>query len=468
MINKIRNFIKENPIKIAGIAGLYLQGCVILSAAFSIPIILNTLGEDRSGIWLSLLGFISILALSDFGFSMAISRQVAHSFKLNLDIDHINTDLIKTSTGWAGVSDIYWASRNIFKYCSILALIAGVFLMEIILPNTKLFLFSSADIRFIFYPLVISSVVMLNSKLSQAMLDGLGYMYLSKAILGCYQLILGLFCIISLKLGFGIIGLSSAYLIASIIQLIFIDLCLRRVSKGRINNDHAANLEKLGIKISQVAIPFGIVITGAYLVSSAQIPLLGSILGPAVVTGMYLAFKISQTLSGIVMQIISADLPFFTQNLAEGGWVKAKNQMIRTIIVGSILQIFISLFLFFGSPTIVEWWVGPNKYISGPVLIMFCVNYFISSITLIPAQFVLAEGRNPFAISTVINGGLSLLVMLITCNAFGLIGVPLASLIAILLTNFWLNPYEAYITLRGLEGKVRAKLPENNFINNGI
>jgi O-antigen/teichoic acid export membrane protein len=457
MINKVKKIVNEKPDKASAMAGLYLQACIILSAAFSIPIILENLGINGSGIWFSLQGFASILSLSDFGFSIAISRQIAHSFKLNLDVEHLKSDLIKTSTGWLGVSEIYWASRKIFILCSIISIIGCIFLLEIILPYTKLLLTSSEDIRFMFYPLAASIIFILNTKLSQSVLDGLGYMYLSKVISGTYQLILGLFCIISLKIGAGIVGLALAYLLASIIQLMAMSLCLKVVARGRLAYVYNSQLGSFARNLFKVAVPFGIVISGAYLIGVAQIPLLGSILGPAVVTGMVLAFKISQTLSGLVSQLISADIPFFTQNCAIGNWGKAKKQMINSIVVGSTLQIFVTLFLLYGSTPLVDWWLGPNKYIPNSVLIMFCVNYLITSIAGIPAQFVLAEGRNPFAISTLMHGILSLVGMLITCNLFGLIGVPLASLIALLLTNFWVNPYHAYKTWNRLNNKAQFK-----------
>jgi O-antigen/teichoic acid export membrane protein len=457
MINKVNKIITEKPEKAAALAGLYLQSCIILSAAFSIPIILENLGINGTGIWFSLQGFASILSLSDFGFSIAISRQIAHSFKLNPDVKHLKSDLIKTSKGWLGVSEIYWASRKIFILCSIISIIGCIFLLEIILPNTKLLLTSSEDMRFIFYSLAASIIFVLNSKLSQSVLDGLGYMYLSKVILGTYQLILGLFCIISLKIGTGVFGLSLAYLFASIILLIAMILCLKVVARGRLVYIYNSQLGSLARKLIKIAVPFGIVFSGAYLISFAQVPLLGAILGPAEVTGIYLAFRISQNLSGLVMQLISADIPFFTHNCALGNWDKAKKQMINSIVVGSTLQIFVTLFLLFGSTALIDLWLGPNKYIPNSVLIMFCVNYLITSLAGIPAQFVLAEGRNPFAISTLMHGILSLVGMLFTCNLFGLIGLPLASLIALLLTNFWVNPYQAYKTWNRLNNKAQFK-----------
>jgi hypothetical protein len=61
------------------------------------------------------------------------------------------------------------------------------------------------------------------------------------------------------------------------------------------------------------------------------------------------------------------------------------------------------------------------------------IDYTILVICSCGGQFVLASGRNPFVISTIINAALNLTLIVIFCIKYGLIGFPLSTLISGLL-----------------------------------
>ena len=149
--------------------------------------------------------------------------------------------------------------------------------------------------------------------------------------------------------------------------------------------------------------------------------------------------------------IVTAQLPLFTKQCAKGDWSGAMERMKNTLLITSVIQIGIALFLYFISPFVVGVWVGPNNYIKGNVLLFFVINYLLTCLLGLLAQFVLASGRNPFAISTILHGILTLGGMAVLCPNMGLIGVPLAGLFGVVLTNFWVNPIEALRTWQTLK-----------------
>ena len=77
----------------------------------------------------------------------------------------------------------------------------------------------------------------------------------------------------------------------------------------------------------------------------------------------------------------------------------------------------------------------------------------ITTITGLPALFVLASGRNPFANSTILHGVIGLVGMLILCPDLGILGVPISGIISILVTNFWINSYQGWKTYKTITNK---------------
>ncbi|MBK5276439.1 MAG: hypothetical protein JJE30_15520 [Desulfuromonadales bacterium] len=445
MILKINKWARLYPARAATLTGWYQQLCSTGSAFLIVPVVIGTLGNEVAGIWFSLQGFIAIFGLSDFGFSMAISRQVAHSLNLNHNINLPSTDLINTCSGWNGIGALYTASKTIFVRVLAVSIILFVLTYELILPWTNLFQHRTTDITLVWYLLAGSFASIFMARLSQSFLEGLGYMYVSRLISGSYQLLCGIFSIVVLKFGFGLVGLAVVLFIGSLVQLWAMHSTLMQISPVRLVADFG-DTRPLISELWKVAVPFGLVNSGVYLVGAAQVPLLGVLLGPTVIAPIYLAVKISQVFNATVLQITTAQLPSFTQQCAQGHWSLAKKRMLQTLAIGGVLQILMAFFLFFGSPKLVELWVGPNHYIGGMVLFAFSVNYAITCLAGLPAQFVLASGRNPFALSTLMHGIITIGGMIVVCPKIGLLGVPLAGLVAIILTNLWLNPLEAWRT----------------------
>jgi O-antigen/teichoic acid export membrane protein len=443
LFRRLYKWSQAHPARAAVLAGWYQQGCTTLGAIIAIPFILKLLGQSDAGLWFSLQGVLAMVGLADFGFSMAISRQAAHSLGLSDTKQARRTpDLIETRPGWSGVSEIYASSRVIFWRVTAAAAVMLIFLYEAVLPFTKLIEGRSAGTALVWYALGASILLNLQTRLSQSFLDGIGFMFLGRIISGSYSLVWNLGSVIALLLRPGLLGMSLVVLGFSIIQLVAMHLALVRIAGRQI--DFAAPRSTILIKhLWKVALPFGFVNSGTYLIGAVQVPLLGSILGPAAVAPYYLAARISQTLHAAVQQVTTTQLPHFTQQCAAGHISEAKTRMSRTIGIGVVLYTATTLFFYFGSPALVNLWVGPGQYIGRDVLLLFAVNFLIAGVAVVPAHFVLASGSNPFPLTILIQGLLTIGGVLLLCPVIGIAGVPLSSLAAGLATNYW------YFVLKG-------------------
>ncbi len=441
---QILNWSQSHPARAAVLAGWYLQGCSIFGAVVAIPFILRLLGRSDAGLWFSLQGFLTMLGLADFGFSLAISRQAAYSLKLTeTNRAAPAPDLIETRPGWPGVSELYASSRVIFWRVTAIAGIALILLYHAVLPHTKLIETHTLQTALIWYALGASILLNLQTRLSQSFLDGIGFMFLERLISGSYALLWNIASVIALLIAPGILGMSLAVLGASLLQFVAMHLALSRFAARQMDFKMPAS-KPLISRLWKVALPFGFVNSGVYLIGTIQIPLLGSILGPAAVAPYYLAARISQTLGAAVQQVTVTQSPLFTQQIAATDINGAKFRMSRTICIGMLLYLMASLFLYFGSPPLVKMWVGSGQYVGRDVLLLVTVNFLVAGLSVVPGHFVLASGSNPFALMTLVQGILTVLGVIFLCPIIGIAGVPFSSLIAGLFTNYWYYPFRAW------------------------
>src|SRR5437667_11626160 len=142
-------------------------------------------------------------------------------------------------------------------------------------------------------------------------------MFLWRILAGTYALLWNIASVIALLIAPGLLGMSLAVLGASLVQFVAMHLALSRFAAQQIDFKMPAS-KPLSRRLWKVALPFGFVNSGVYLVGTIQVPLLGSILGRAAVAPYYLAMRISQTLGATVQQVTTTQAPFFTQQLAAG------------------------------------------------------------------------------------------------------------------------------------------------------
>ncbi|WP_299695605.1 hypothetical protein [Hydrocarboniphaga sp.] len=422
-------------------AGWYQQLCTVGGALIIIPFVIRALGSSDAGFWFSMQGFMALFMLMDFGFGVAISRQVAFSLTVDSTVDFVSPDLIRTDPGTAGIEGLYLASRSIFGRVFVCGAALFLLIYHVVMPFTNLLQPHAGETAMVWYLLGASTALNFFTRLSQSFLDGLGYMFISRAIAGTYQLGTNLLIILTLGAGMGLVGIMFVMLISSALQLWAMHSAFRRVHP-RPQSYADVDRKQLIAQLWKVSVPIGIMGSGAFLVGMAQIPLLGTLLGPAAVTPLYIALKMSQAFNTAISQIAMSQLAFFTQDCARGHWASARGRLRSTLLVGGLLQLASALCLWLVMPTVAGKWIGAGHYLEGIVLEFFVLNYVVTSATALPAQFVLASGRNPFATSTIVHGLLSVAGTIVLCPQIGLLGVPVATLGAVLLTNAWLTPLE--------------------------
>lgn len=449
----IKKWVKEHPVRAAALAGWYQQLCGILPAIITIPFILKKLPADEAGLWFAFQGILAAITLTDFGFSFVIARQISFTLGMNEGKKEENVgDFIHTEPGWQGVKLIYNAGKILFHRISGIGVLLMIILYECILPYTKLSAMQNPKTALAWYFLGIATLVSLQSKLNQAVLDGAGRMYLTKALIGTFQIMNGIGVIVVLLIYSALPAISLAVLSISLLQYASLKLALNYVSEGSLKGRMYAGKEIIS-KLWKIAAPVGVVNSASYCITSIQVPMVGAILGAEKVTPFYLAQRIAMVFMQAIVQLFQPQLPLFTMDYSRKDYKLARERMKRTILIVSVAVAVCFAIFYVASPTIVKIWVGEGKYVGKDVLFVMSIDYLILGCAVVWGQFVLASGKNPFVISTVINAVLNLILTVALCSRYGLMGLPLSTMICGILTNYWYNPYQGLKLWRELNSK---------------
>ena len=437
-------------------AGWLQQGAGILVTFFSLRCLMRTsaLLEEEVGLWLAIQTSLAIIGLTDFGIGIVLGRQAAFTIKRTASSPSPHGDFLPTSPGWDGLSELYHATQKLFAWLFVIAILILATVYHLVLPLGKLAPLLGNSTMITWYLAGFGAIFSLQSKLYQGFLDGLGYVYLSRLIGGLGQIVLGGGIILTLTWSPGLMELGLVALATGLIQSQVMKFALFRIAAGRLNPK--AREKKLALKgVLKVAVPLGMVSVAAYLVNSIQVPMVAAMLGAVYVAPFFLAQRINQVLTMAATQLLYPQLPLFTQDVSGGKQKTAHHRMSRTLIMFTGAVLVGNLVFLLASPTLVTWWVGPGKYPATSILILMSIDSVIMCSAAAWGHFVIASGNNPFVISTILNGTGNILFCLVLSPFCGLLGIPLASLISGLLTNYWYNPLKGVQLLKCLHPKQR-------------
>lgn len=175
------------------------------------------------------------------------------------------------------------------------------------------------------------------------------------------------------------------------------------------------------------------------MVGAAQIPLIGLVFGPDYIPSIYIIFKLSQALNTAFGMYSSANYPIFTRLVAEDNWVDARSVVKKTLKLGLIIHVISGIGIILASNQLALTFFHIEFNINKVMVVLLAINHIVTSVASLPAGFVVAFGRNPFALSTLAHGALFFLMIIILSNWIGVLALPIAGLLSVLLTNAWFN-----------------------------
>ena len=439
----LTDWVERHPARAGTLAGWYQQACGLLAAVVAVPLVIRLLPPGEAGLWFAFQSVLAILQLTDFGFTLALSRQVAFSMATQGAPREGGTDFLDTRAGWGGVSDVYDLTCRIFRWVCVIGLVVLAILYHAILPLGKMLEHRDAETTVSWYVLGISALLLLQAKPHLAVLDGMARVYLTRVLSGT-QLLLSGFGVIAVLIGHGrLVHMALAVLATAVLYYAAARWCVRRTASRWLVP--AVGMPKSSVrKFLRVTAPLGVLSLSAFMVTSVQVPLVGFILGTVTVPAYYLAQRIGSVLNQACLQFLYPQLPLFTRQIGARHYSEAARRMRRALVLATVLIVAANVVFYVAGPWVVDRWVGPGRYLTGLPLVVLAVDFCLMNCSGSWGAFVLARGINPFVISTLLSGAMTLVLCVVLGRGLGLLGITLASLVAGLCTNYW------FVILQGL------------------
>ncbi len=457
MLAAIAEWMHAHRGKSGTLAGWYQQGCGLIGALVAVPLIVRLLPANESGVWFAFLSILAVLQLTDFGFSLVLSRQVAFSLGTRDPETAREADFIVLPPGAQGAADAYAICRRIFRWLSIIGAVLLAAIYHLALPMGQTASAVGGTATWTWYMMGATALLQVQAKPHQALLDGMGRVYLTRLIQGTAQLLAGVSVIVVLLAGGGLLHMAVAVLLCWTANY----AALKRfvALQGRLPMPSRVRAADVSRRFVRIALPLGVLSGSAFIVLSIQVPLVAFLLGPAAVPAYYLAQRIGSVLNQACLQPLFPQLPLFTHELAAGRFDGACRRFRHSLACVSLLTVGANTAFLLWSPLLVDRWIGPGRYLAAPALYVLAADMCLRTLTGIWGQFVLASGRNPFVLSTFIAGCLTLATACLLGPPLGLLGIALAALVAGLCTNYWFCPLQGIKLWRSLV--VRARETES-------
>jgi O-antigen/teichoic acid export membrane protein len=422
-------FLNKHPARAGTLAGWFQQGCGMMVALLLIPVVTRFLSPHEAGIWFAFQGLVTMIGLLDLGFGFAISRQAAFTIG-STETTLAKDDFLHLAQGWTGVAQLFRLTHSLYRWLAIAAAGLGIVVFEVISRFGNLLPDGTPGVRACWYAMAAASCLLILTAGHSAFLNGIGAVYQTRLLAGLYQLAAGAGAASAAWAGWGLPAMGASFAVCAVAYRVVIGFFWHAYTHPmREVAEIAPAPGSLG-RLARAALPVGGVNVFASLIYTIQSPMLGFLLGPEKVAPFYLAQKIAMACNMLAMQTALPQLPFFTRAYGSGDNAQAFTNFQKTVLHTSVFVIIAALGFYFFSPDAASILLHQEKYIDQYTLFLMTLDLMIMGCSTIWGQYVLASGKNPFVVTTLLNGISSLCASCFLVPILGLAGLPTATLIA--------------------------------------
>jgi Na+-driven multidrug efflux pump len=143
----------------------------------------------------------------------------------------------------------------------------------------------------------------------------------------------------------------------------------------------------------------------------------------------------------------------------ESGDIAYAHKIVQKVCLSALLIVSIgSSFLLVSGRNFIELWIGKDSFIGHGILIVFCIMIFFDTQNACLIECARATGKDKYGLMSMIAGFLNIILTFILIKPLGLLGVCLATLISLMLTENWYALYEPLARLKITLGEYVKKI----------
>lgn len=389
------------------------------------PIVLSYLGQDEYGIWIIIGSFLGYMGLMDIGITGSVTQLIAKND---------NKETMKKIN--IIVNNSFFLQVIIGAIIIVLGIICSFFFPNWfeINPDSKetafmAFLLAAIGYGISFPPKTLKGLIRGKQQISLSIWLEFS-MFLLTTGLNLYFLHLG-FGLMSLPIGTIIVRLLSYFVFYKIAKKTLPELDL---ALSYFKWEDAKSI----LNVSSV---WFIGSMSAVVIYTSDTLIIGATLSTGVVTIYALTFRLSEFLRDLIYTINSTAMPGLGQLAGQGNFERIRSILITMFPFVINITFGATLFVIFFNQEFVRLWVGDKMYGGDDLNLIFGLTLF-TTVVFHTFSMILSSSLNLKAvtISRVTEAILNIVISLILVKDYGFLGVALGTIIASLLTSFWIVP----------------------------
>lgn len=411
---------------IKGLSSTVSQKILTKIIGFAVtPIVLSYLGQDEYGIWIIIGSFLGYMGLMDFGITGAVTQLIAKNDnketmnKINIIVN--NSFFLQVIIGFTII---------------LIGIICSFFF-----PNWFEINPASQETAFMAFLLAaIGYGISFPPKTLKGLIRGKQQISLSIWLeFSMFLLTTGL-NLWFLHLEFGLLALPTGTIIVRLLSY-FVFYKMAKKTLPNLNLSLSYFKWKDAKSILNVSSVWFIGSMSAVVIYTSDTIIIGATLSTGLVTVYALTFRLSEFLREFIYTLNTTAMPGLGQLAGQGEFTKIKNIFITMFPLVMNITFGATLFIIFFNQDFVRLWVGEKMYGGYELNLVFALTLF-TTVVFHTFSIILSSGLNLKAvtISRAIEAILNIIISLVLVKEYGLIGVAFGTLIASLLTSFWIVP----------------------------
>lgn len=413
---------------IAGVASQLLMtvismvGNIILSG-----LVVRWLSPFDAGIWFTYLGVIVLFSFCDFGFSAALSREIAlSSYKTNLKYR---------------IENLYSCTTRVLSVLLILAIIVAIIFYLIVLRKYA----KTGDGVLLSYVIFcIGFLFRLSANAPLSVVAGLKKVALQTNMIALSMLVAFILSFLSLLFQFGMSGLAVSYALSYAFLYFTAKFYVAYVLKLHSNRKFLVLVFK---RLFGVSASWSMMNIGAIAVLQIPSFIIVSMLGPVFLTPFVLVRQLCSSILSLSNIIGNTAMPFLSYEVGKKN-VEQEAVFFRHVVKYSTgIAVFLAIFMYFSHQQIADIWLGDGRSFNLEILIVMFIAIVFEAHHVSITKVCIASGYVKFARIALLAGIAVTAFSFLFITLFGLVGAAYAVLLGQILTNNW---FALYVALRYL------------------
>jgi O-antigen/teichoic acid export membrane protein len=379
-------------------------------ALIALPALLRSLSSAELGVWYVLVTISMLVDMLDMGFTPTMGRSVCFVLggarKLHRDGHELVTEG-NPDVDYGLLRALIKAAKRIFGVIAATALVLlATFGTWFILDVTR----AQIPVRTmtiawaIFVP---ATIINLYYKYFTPLLQGRGLFGAYYRSLAISKTAFVIVVIVSLHLGFGLIGVASGFLISALVgRVLSARYLYDREFKHLLAQaqDASISLREMFLTLWNNAWRLGLVVVGGFLALRANNLTASAFLGLAVTSQYALTNQMFAAVTSVAYVIMSIQMQKMSQQRVVGNMVALRKRVSQSLVVSLLIYVAGAAFIIILGPTIITMIGGHTQILSRPQVIAIALVLLLGFNHQLTLNVIETGNTVPFVKATILSG----------------------------------------------------------------